>query len=70
LPAIPGKNHQRVVAAFEKIGYSVIRQSGHIIMSDGTSRLDIPRGNPINAFTMYRIARKAGLTREQFEELY
>lgn len=39
-------------------------------MSNGTTRLEIPRGNPINAFTMYRIARRAGLTREQFEELY
>ena len=70
MPAIPGKNHLRVVSAFEKIGYSVIRQSGHIVMSNGTTRLDIPRGNPINAFTMFRIARKAGLTRQQFEELY
>ena len=70
MPTIPGKNHRRVIAAFEKIGYSVIRQSGHIIMSNGTTRLDIPRGNPINAVTMYRIARKAGLTRDQFEDLY
>lgn len=41
-----------------------------LVMSNGTTRLEIPRGNPINAVTMYRIARKAGLTREQFEALY
>ena len=70
MPAIPGKNHLQVVGALEKIGYSIIRQSRHTIMSNGTIRLEIPRHNPINCFTMYGIAREAGLTREQFEELY
>ena len=70
MPGVPGKNHRRVVAAFGKIGYQVVRESGHIIMSDGITQLKIPRNNPINAYTMAGLVRQAGLTREQFEELY
>ena len=39
-------------------------------MSDGTTRLKIPRHNPSNAYTMAGLIRQAGLTRERFEELY
>ena len=39
-------------------------------MSDGTTQLKIPRHNPINAYTMAGLITQAGLTREQFEELY
>ena len=70
MPGVPGKNHRRVVTAFEKIGYEVERESGHIIMSNGTIQLKIPRHNPINAYTMAGLIRQAGLTREQFEDLY
>ena len=38
-------------------------------MSDGVTRLTIPRQNPINSFTMGAIARDAGLTPEEFKEL-
>jgi hypothetical protein len=31
MPGTPGKNHRRVVTAFEKIGYDVERESAHII---------------------------------------
>jgi predicted RNA binding protein YcfA (HicA-like mRNA interferase family) len=54
---------------FEKLGYRVVRQGGHIIMSNGKTRLVIPRHNPINAITMGAIARDAGLTPEQFRGL-
>ena len=70
MPGVPGKNHRRVVTAFGKIGYRVVRESGHIIMSNGTIQLKIPRHNPVNAYIMAGLIRQAGLTREQFEELY
>jgi len=38
-------------------------------MSDGWVRLNIPRHNSINPFTMAGIAKDAGLTPEQFREL-
>jgi len=38
-------------------------------MTDGKTRLVIPRHNPINAITMGGIAKTAGLTPEAFREL-
>jgi predicted RNA binding protein YcfA (HicA-like mRNA interferase family) len=64
-----GVNHLQAVKALERAGFEVIRQSGHIVMSDGRRTVTIPRHNPINAFTMFGIVRDAGLTVEQFREL-
>jgi predicted RNA binding protein YcfA (HicA-like mRNA interferase family) len=66
---LPGVNHLQAVKALERAGFEVIRQSGHIVMSDGRRTVTIPRHNPINAFTMFGIVRDAGLTVEQFREL-
>lgn len=41
----------------------------HIVMSNGTRILTIPRHNPVNAFTLGGIVRDAGLTVEQFRDL-
>jgi predicted RNA binding protein YcfA (HicA-like mRNA interferase family) len=57
------------VRVFEKLGYRIVRQSGHLVMSNGKVRLIIPRHNPINAITLGAIARDAGLTPEQFRGL-
>ncbi len=66
---LPGVNHLQAVRALERAGFEVIRQSGHIVMSDGRRTVTIPRHNPVNAFTMFGIVRDAGLTVEQFREL-
>jgi len=66
VPKIPGVNHLDAVRALEKAGFRVDRQGKHIVMSDGTRILTIPRHNPVNAFTMGGIVRDAGLTRDQF----
>lgn len=52
MPKLSGINHLQAVKALEKVGFSVIRQSKHIVMSDGIRQVTIPRNNPINAFTM------------------
>jgi predicted RNA binding protein YcfA (HicA-like mRNA interferase family) len=69
MPKIAGIRHRDAVRVFEKLGYRVARESGHIIMSNGKIRLVIPRHDPINAITMGGIAKTAGLTPEQFREL-
>lgn len=69
MPKIPGVRHQDAVRVFEKLGYRIIRQSGHIIMSNGETRLTIPRANPVDAFTMGAIARDAGLTPDEVPAL-
>jgi predicted RNA binding protein YcfA (HicA-like mRNA interferase family) len=69
LPKIPGVNHLDAVRALEKAGFAVVRQGKHIVMSNGTRILTIPRHNPVNAFTLGGIVRDAGLTVEQFRAL-
>jgi predicted RNA binding protein YcfA (HicA-like mRNA interferase family) len=69
LPKIPGVNHLDAVRALEKAGFAVVRQGKHIVLSNGTRILTIPRHNPVNAFTLGGIVRDAGLTVEQFRAL-
>jgi predicted RNA binding protein YcfA (HicA-like mRNA interferase family) len=57
MPKLPGVNHLDAVRALRKIGYRVVRQTKHIIMSNGSQTLVIPRHNPINANTMASIVR-------------
>jgi predicted RNA binding protein YcfA (HicA-like mRNA interferase family) len=69
VPRIPGVNHLDAVRALEKAGFQIVRQGKHIIMSDGTRQVSIPRHNPVKAFTMGGIVRDAGLTEEAFRRL-
>ena len=55
--------------ALQKAGFAIARQGKHIVMSNGTRILTIPRNNPVNAFTLGGIVRDAGLTVEQFRGL-
>lgn len=66
MPKISGVSQRDAIRVFQKLGYRIIRQSGHVVMSNGEVRLTIPRHSPINAFTMGAIAKDAGLTPEQF----
>ena len=38
MPKLQGIHHQDAVRVFEKLGYHVARQSGHIVMSNGKAR--------------------------------
>ncbi|MCH8961134.1 MAG: type II toxin-antitoxin system HicA family toxin [Bacteroidetes bacterium] len=69
MPKIPGVNHRDAVRALQKAGFRIARQSKHIVMTDGTRILTIPRANPINAYTMGGIVKGAGLSVEEFKKL-
>ena len=69
MPKLPGINHLDAVRALQKVGFVVTRQGKHIIMRRGDRRIVIPRGNPINAFTMGGVVRDAGLTIDEFRAL-
>lgn len=69
MPKIAGVNHLNAVRALEKAGFTIIRQGKHIVMSDGTRQVTIPRHNPIKAFTLGGIVQDAGLTVEEFRKL-
>jgi hypothetical protein len=57
------------VRALQKAGFRIVRQSEHIVRSDGVRIVTIPRHNPVNAFTMGGIVRDAGLTDDEFRAL-
>jgi predicted RNA binding protein YcfA (HicA-like mRNA interferase family) len=70
MPKIPGVNHLRAVRALERAGFRILRDGKkHIVMSDGTRFLTIPRNNPVNSYTMGGIVQDAGLTVEEFKKL-
>jgi predicted RNA binding protein YcfA (HicA-like mRNA interferase family) len=69
MPKLPGVNHLDAVRALEKAGFWIARQGKHIVMTDGTRVLIIPRHNPVNAITMGNIVRDAGLTNDEFRKL-
>ncbi len=69
MPKLSGIQQREAIRVFEKIGFKIKRQSGHIVMSNGNIRLTIPRHNPINAITMGHIAKDAELSPEQFKAL-
>jgi predicted RNA binding protein YcfA (HicA-like mRNA interferase family) len=69
MPRLPGVNHLDAVRALEKAGYWVIRQGKHVVLTDGTRMITMPRHNPVNAITMGNIVRDAGLTNRKFRKL-
>jgi predicted RNA binding protein YcfA (HicA-like mRNA interferase family) len=65
---IPSMPHLRVVKVFEKLGYRILRQGKHIVMTDGKSVVTIPRHNPVNRWTLAVIIKEAGLTVDEFRK--
>ena len=53
----------------KKANFWTVRQGKHVVMTDGTRVLSIPRHNPVNAITMGNIVRDAGLTNDEFRQL-
>jgi predicted RNA binding protein YcfA (HicA-like mRNA interferase family) len=69
MPKYPGVNHLNAIRALEQAGFRIVRQGKHVVMSDGVRILTIPRHNPVNAYTMGRIIRLAGLSDAAFAKL-
>jgi predicted RNA binding protein YcfA (HicA-like mRNA interferase family) len=69
VPKLAGVDHRAAVRALQRAGFRVAREGRHIVMTDGTRILTIPRHDPVNAFTMGAIIRDAGLTVDQFKAL-
>lgn len=69
MPKVVGVAHLAAIRAFEKAGFVVARQSGHVAMKNGVTVLVIPRHNPIKPHTMGALVSAAGLTVDEFREL-
>jgi predicted RNA binding protein YcfA (HicA-like mRNA interferase family) len=69
VPKLAGVNHLEAVRALEKAGFQIARQGKHMVMTNGSRILTVPRHNPVNAITMGNIVRDAGLTNDEFRRL-
>ena len=49
MPRLPGISQKEAVRVFQKRGYRVVRESGHLIMSNGERRL-VMRGSRLSSF--------------------
>ena len=65
---LAGINHQRAIRAFERAGFWIKREAGHVSMTDGVRTIIIPRNNPIGAYTMKGIVKDSGLTVDEFRK--
>lgn len=65
----PRVSHKRVVRAFQRAGFRVVRQGRHISMWNGETMITIPRNDPVDPWTLKGILRDAGLTIEEFLDL-
>ncbi len=43
MPKIPGVNHLDAIKALQKVGFSIVRQGKHTVMSDGVRDGELPR---------------------------
>lgn len=69
MPKLPGINHQDAIRACQKLGFYIVRQGKHVVLTDGVRIVTIPRHNPINAITMGTIVRDIGMTIDAFKKL-
>jgi len=69
MPRIAGVNHRDAVRALQRAGLRVVRESKHIVMTDGSRIVTVPSNDPANAYTMAGIAQDAGLEVEGFRSL-
>ena len=69
MPKLPGVSQKDAVRVFQKLGFRIARESGHIVMSNGQIRLTIPRHDPINAIAMGANAKDAGISPDEFRKL-
>ena len=69
MPRIAGVNHRAAVRALKKAGFSIAREGRkHIVMTEGSRIVTIPRNNPVNAYTMAGIVKDAGLDAKAFKK--
>jgi len=69
VPKLPGVPHRKAIRVLKKAGFWVARQGSHIVMTNGSRIITIPRHNPVHAITMGNIVRDAGLTNDEFRKL-
>ncbi|HYE17270.1 MAG TPA: type II toxin-antitoxin system HicA family toxin [Tepidisphaeraceae bacterium] len=69
MAAVPNVSGRRAVKAFERLGWTFVRQSGsHMILtkSGQMASLSVPDHNPVARGTLRSLIRAAGITVDEF----
>ena len=60
---------ERTVRALGKVGFQVVREGKHVVLSDEMRLITVPRHRRLNPYTLRRIIRSAGLSDAEFKDL-
>ncbi len=68
---VPDLSHQRIIRAFERGGFRIIRQGKHVAMyrQERNVMAIIPRHTPVRRRTLARILREIDMSTEEFRAL-
>ena len=71
---VPSLPYPRVVNAFQRAGFLVVRQRGsHIRLqkrtAEGIIKLTVPAHKPVKKTTLAKLIKQSGLNLEEFKEL-
>ena len=69
MPKFSNLSGQDVIRALERLGFTVLRQSGsHVIMRRGASGCVVPNHKEVKAGTVSGVLRQAGVSSDEFIE--
>ena len=69
MPKLPHASGQQVLRALERLGFTVLRQSGsHVIMRRGANGCVVPNHKEIKVGTVSGVLRQAGVSSDEFTE--
>ena len=69
MPKFSNLSGQDVIRALERLGFTVLRQSGsHVIMRRGASGCVVPNHKEVKAGTVSGVLRQAGVSSDEFVE--
>ncbi|GAB1455836.1 type II toxin-antitoxin system HicA family toxin [Spirochaetota bacterium] len=67
MPKVPVVSGLEIIKAFEKMGFSVVRQKGsHVILRKETSACVVPKHREIKKGTLLGILKQANISLEDF----
>ena len=67
---VPSLNYPEVIRAFQRGGWSLVRQKGsHIKLERGSLTIIVPAHKPIKRSTLAGILKQAGLAVDEFLDL-
>lgn len=69
MPPLPQVSSDRLIKAFERLGFQQRRGKGsHTVMRRASTVVVVPHRNPVPKGTLHNVLRQAGVTVEELSE--